>query len=356
MLLRRKTKKVKIGQIAIGGKEPIRIQSMTNTLTSDVRATVKQIKNLEKAGCELVRVAIPDKASAMAISRIKPKINIPIIADIHFDYKLAVMACRNQADKIRINPGNIKPKGLLEIIAAAKHSNIPIRIGVNSGSIETDILKKFKKPKARALVASAKRQIDFFQQRGFSNLVISVKHSDVIETVKANEQISKFVDYPLHLGVTEAGFGSSGLIKSALAFGVLLYQGIGDTIRVSLSQDPKKEIEAGRKMLSFLGLRKAGVEIISCPTCARTCIDVEQLAKELERSTKNMKKQIKVAVMGCLVNGPGEAKQADFGVSGMDSKNKELMYFEKGKVKKKITCSEAKKFLIKKIETYRCTK
>jgi (E)-4-hydroxy-3-methylbut-2-enyl-diphosphate synthase len=333
-----KTKKVLIGGVAIGGGEPVRVQSMTNTLTSDVKKTVEQIKRLEKAGCEIIRCSVPDGASAVALKQIKKKINIPLVADIHFDHRLAIEAINNGADKIRINPGNIGGgEKVRAVIAAAKKNGTVIRIGVNAGSLQREIgfrLKNESKDKtANSMVASLLEYIEFFEKEDFSNIVVSLKASDIMTTVEAYKLFARHKNYPAHIGITESGTELSGMIKSAMGLGILLYEGLGDTMRVSLTADPELEVYAAYRMLSNLGLRKRGVEIISCPTCARTEIDVIKLAKDVEKMTIDIEKPLKVAVMGCAVNGPGEAAHADIGVSG----GKKIgLIFLQGKIIKRV--------------------
>ncbi len=310
------TKKIKIGSIYIGGGSPIAVQSMTNTKTYDVKATVEQIKRLEKAGCELVRVSVPDEASVQAIGEIKKQISTPLIADIHFKTSLAVKAIEAGADKIRINPGTFQNEGHLEeVIEAAKDKKIPMRIGINSGSLPKKYDDLKHKNLANALVKSTIEMIEFFEKRGFDNLVISCKASDVTEMINAYQRLSKNTRYPLHLGVTEAGTLLSGSIKSAVGLGVLLHQGIGDTIRVSLTDDPVEEVRAAYKILSSLNIRHRGVDLISCPSCARCDVDVVSLANKVEKALEDRAEPLKVAVMGCAVNGPGEAKEADVGIA-----------------------------------------
>jgi len=328
----------KIGGIVIGGGNLIRVQSMTNTDTRNVKKTVAQIKKLEKAGCELVRVSVPDMESAVALKKIKSKINIPLIADIHFDHRLAIEAIKNGADKIRINPGNIgSEEKVKEIIKYAKNAKVPIRIGVNSGSLKKQVnynLKiKSKNETANYMVASLMEYIEFFEKNDFYDLVLSLKSSEVEECVEAYRLADKLTDYPLHIGITEAGTEKSGVIKSSIGLGILLYDGIGDTIRVSLSADPVEEIYTAYRILDVTGRRKYGVEIISCPTCARTEIDVIKLAAKIEKLTLGISKPLKIAIMGCVVNGPGEAKNADLGISG--SKNFGVI-FKNGQIIKKV--------------------
>ena len=315
---RHKTRVVRIGDVAIGGENPIRIQSMCNTKTEDVEATVAQIRALTAAGCEIVRVAVPTVAAAEAIGDIRRQIKIPLVADIHFDYRLALAAMEHGADKIRINPGNIgEDWKLREVVNAAKERNIPIRVGVNSGSLEKEILKKYGGVTAEGIVESALEKVGRIEELGYENLVISIKSSDVLMCIRAHELLADKTDYPLHIGITEAGTLLRGTVKSAVGLGVILYEGIGDTIRVSLTGDPLEEIKAAREILKSLGLRKGGVEVVSCPTCGRTEIDLIGLANQVEGLVERYSDlDVRVAVMGCVVNGPGEAREADFGVAG----------------------------------------
>lgn len=315
---RHKTRVVRIGDVAIGGDHPIRIQSMCNTKTEDVEATVAQIRALTAAGCEIVRVAVPTVAAAEAIGDIRRQIKIPLVADIHFDYRLALAAMEHGADKIRINPGNIgEDWKLREVVNAAKERNIPIRVGVNSGSLEKDLLQKYGGVTAEGIVESALEKVRRIEELGYENLVISIKSSDVLMCIKAHELLAAETDYPLHIGITEAGTLLRGTVKSAVGLGVILYEGIGDTIRVSLTGDPLEEIKAAREILKSLGLRKGGVEVVSCPTCGRTEIDLIGLANRVESLVERYSDlDVRVAVMGCVVNGPGEAREADFGVAG----------------------------------------
>ena len=315
---RHKTRVVRIGDVAIGGENPIRIQSMCNTKTEDVEATVAQIRALTAAGCEIVRVAVPTVAAAEAVGEIRRQIKIPLVADIHFDYRLALAAMEHGADKIRINPGNIgEDWKLREVVTAAKERNIPIRVGVNSGSLEKDLLQKYGGVTAEGIVESALEKVRRIEELGYENLVISIKSSDVLMCIKAHELLAVETDYPLHIGITEAGTLLRGTVKSAVGLGVILYEGIGDTIRVSLTGDPLEEIKAAREILKSLGLRKGGVEVVSCPTCGRTEIDLIGLANRVESLVERYSDlDVRVAVMGCVVNGPGEAREADFGVAG----------------------------------------
>ena len=315
---RHKTRTVRIGDVAIGGDNPIRIQSMCNTKTENVEATVAQIRALAAAGCEIIRVAVPNEAAALALKDIRRQIKLPLVADIHFDYRLALAAMENGADKIRINPGNIgEDWKLREVVNAAKERNIPIRVGVNSGSLEKDLLQKYGGVTAEGIVESALEKVRRIEELGYENLVISIKSSDVLMCIKAHELLAAETDYPLHIGITEAGTLLRGTVKSAVGLGIILYEGIGDTIRVSLTGDPLEEIKAAREILKSLGLRKGGVEVVSCPTCGRTEIDLIGLANRVESLVERYSDlDVRVAVMGCVVNGPGEAREADFGVAG----------------------------------------
>lgn len=330
-MYRYNTKVVKIGNKVIGGGNPIMIQSMTNTNTEDVGATVAQIHVLERAGCDIIRCTVPNEEAALAIKEIKKQIKIPLVADIHFDYKMAIAAIENGADKIRINPGNIGGSEKIKaVVEAAKERNVPIRVGVNSGSLEKEIVEKYNGVTAEGIVESALDKIRIIEDLGYDNLVVSIKSSDVMMCVKAHELIARQTNYPLHVGITESGTVFSGSIKSSIGLGLILGQGIGDTIRVSLTGDPVKEIEAAKIILRTLELRKGGIEVVSCPTCGRTKIDLIGLATQVENMVKDYDLDIKVAVMGCVVNGPGEAKEADIGIAGGDGcgvliKNGEIM-------------------------------
>lgn len=317
-MFRDNTREVKIGDRVIGGGNPILIQSMTNTCTEDVDATVKQIKELETAGCDIIRCAVPTMEAAEAIAEIKKQINIPLVADIHFDYKLAIAAMENGADKIRINPGNIGSiENVKAVVDVAKEKNIPIRVGVNSGSLEKPILEKYGKVTAEGIVESALDKVKIIEDLGYDNLVISIKSSDVLMCLKAHELIAEKTDHPLHVGITESGTVTSGNIKSGIGLGLILHESIGDTIRVSLTGDPIEEIKSAKLILKTLGLREGGISVVSCPTCGRTQIDIISLANEVESMvTKYDHLNIKVAVMGCVVNGPGEAKEADISIAG----------------------------------------
>jgi len=343
MIKRKKTKVVKIGTKKIGGNFPILVQSMTNTKTSDLKKTLSQIKKLEKEGCEIIRVGVPDMESAKKLSEIKKRISIPLVADIHFPADLAIEAIKQGVDKIRINPGNFPKEALKEIVELAKKRKIAIRIGINSGSLEKEILRKYKKVTAKAMVESAIKNVTLMENLGFTNLVISVKAPDIFRTIEAYQMISEKFNYPLHLGITEAGGEFSGTIKSAIGLGYLLLKGIGDTIRVSLTGDPINEVKVAWEILKSLGLRERGAKIISCPTCARTTIDVLGFSEKIEKMIESIKEPIKIAVMGCIVNGLGEAKEADFGLVGLEKKK--VAIFEKGKFLKTLPEKESLYFL-----------
>ena len=333
-MYRDNTKVIKIGNQCIGGGNPVLIQSMTNTKTEDVCATVKQIQQLTNAGCQIIRCAVPTMEAAKALSEIKKQITIPLVADIHFDYKLAIAAIENGADKIRINPGNIGGKEkIMAVVKAAKEKNIPIRVGVNSGSLEKEILEKYNGVTAEGIVESALDKVRMIEECDYYNIVISIKSSDVLMCIKTHELISKKTNYPLHVGITESGTAFSGSIKSSIGLGIILNSGIGDTIRVSLTTDPIEEIRAAKLILRTLGLKKGGIEVVSCPTCGRTQIDLIALANSVEKLVDNYDLDIKVAVMGCVVNGPGEAREADIGVAGGIG---EGLIFKHGKILKKV--------------------
>jgi (E)-4-hydroxy-3-methylbut-2-enyl-diphosphate synthase len=333
MKRRKKTLQLNIGSLKVGGNAPISVQSMTNTDTKDIKATIEQIQRLEEAGCELVRVAVPDEKAANCLKRIIDHANIPVIADIHFNYRLALQSIEAGVHGIRINPGNIGGRKRLEaVVRKAKEKGIAIRVGINSGSLEKDILKKYGHPTAEALVESALRNIAFLEEMSFHSMKISIKSSDIRTTVEAYRLISRKTKYPLHIGITEAGTAFSGTIRSAIGLGIILEDGIGDTMRVSLSADPVEEVRVGFEILKCLGIRKKGPELISCPTCGRKQIDVITIAKEVEEKLCRFLLPIKIAVMGCEVNGPGEAKEADIGIAG--SKNVGVI-FKKGKIIKK---------------------
>ena len=332
--MRNKTKTVQIGNRVIGGGHPILIQSMTNTKTQDVEATVAQIRELTKAGCEIIRCAVPDMEAAKALAEIKKQIEIPLVADIHFDYKLAIAAMENGADKIRINPGNIGGKEkLCEVVACAKERNIPIRVGVNGGSLEKELVEKYHGVTPEGIVESALDKVHMIEDAGYDNMVISIKSSNIPICVKAHEELVKKTNYPLHIGITEAGTLYGGNIKSAVGLGILLHEGIGDTMRVSLSGDPVEEIRSAQTILRSLGLYHKGTEVIACPTCGRTKIDLIGLANKVEKMVAGMPLNSKVAVMGCVVNGPGEAKEADIGIAGGDGVG---LLIKKGEIIKKV--------------------
>ena len=317
MIRREQTKKIRIGTVTIGGGSPVAIQSMTNTRTEDVEATVAQILGLEQAGCEIIRCAVPTMEAAEALEKIKKQIHIPLVADIHFDYRLAIAAIRHGADKIRINPGNIGDRDRVQaVVDEAKAAGIPIRVGVNSGSLEKPLVEKYGGVTAEGIVESALDKVHMIEDLGYDNLVISIKSSDVLMCVKAHELLAGRTVYPLHVGITESGTVNSGNIKSAIGLSLILSQGIGDTIRVSLTGDPVEEIKSAKLILRTLGLRKGGIEVVSCPTCGRTQINLIDLATKVEKMVEDYPLDIKVAVMGCVVNGPGEAKEADLGVAG----------------------------------------
>ena len=332
--MRKNTRVINIGNVAIGGNNPIAIQSMCNTKTDDVKATVEQIIRLERAGCEIIRVAVPDIAAAKAIADIKKEVHIPIVADIHFDYRLAIASIENGADKIRINPGNIGSyENVKAVIDAAKERNIPIRVGVNSGSLEKNIIARYGHVTAEGIVESALDKVHIIEDAGYDNIVISIKSSDVPMCIKAHELISNATDYPLHIGITESGTVYNGTVKSSVGLGIILYEGIGDTIRVSLTGDPVQEVLCAKRILKTLGLRTGGIEVVSCPTCGRTRIDLIKLAEQVNELVQNYPLDIKVAVMGCVVNGPGEAREADLGIAGGDG---EGLLFKKGEILRKL--------------------
>lgn len=356
MIKRNETKKVKVGTVSIGHSRNVIIQSMCNTKTYDVNKTIKQIKSLEEAGCEIVRVSVPDEKSVIAIEKIKDNISIPLVADIHFDYKLALMAIERGVDKVRINPGNIgSDENIKKVVDACKKKKIPIRIGVNSGSLSKEILKKYKgKVTAAGLFESAKENIRLLEKYNFHDIVVSIKASDISKTIEACEMYASRFKYPLHLGITESGSIKSGNIKSAVGLGILLYEGLGDTIRVSLTGDPVNEIYTAKKILETLEIRESGFDIVSCPTCARTNIDLDSIVETVEGKLsgsvleKKLKgRKYKVAIMGCVVNGPGEAREADIGLAGGKG---EALLFKKGRIIKKIKEKDAIKELLKGIE------
>lgn len=331
---REETKVVQIGNCKIGGGNPIAIQSMTNTKTEDVEATVAQILALEAAGCDIIRCAVPTMEAAEALTEIEKRIHIPLVADIHFDYRLAIAAIEHGADKIRINPGNIGDVSRVrEVVEKAKEYNVPIRVGVNSGSLEKHLVEKYGGVTAEGIVESALDKVRMIEEMGYDNLVVSIKSSDVMMCVKAHELIAEQCPYPLHVGITESGTILSGNIKSSVGLGIILYEGIGDTIRVSLTGDPLEEIKSAKLILKTLGLRKGGIEVVSCPTCGRTKIDLIGLANQVENMVADIPLDIKVAVMGCVVNGPGEAKEADIGIAGGIG---EGLLIKKGEIVKKV--------------------
>ena len=331
---REETKVVQIGNCKIGGGNPIAIQSMTNTKTEDVEATVAQILALEAAGCDIIRCAVPTMEAAEALTEIKKRIHIPLVADIHFDYRLAIAAIEHGADKIRINPGNIGDVSRVrEVVEKAKEYNVPIRVGVNSGSLEKHLVEKYGGVTAEGIVESALDKVRMIEEMGYDNLVVSIKSSDVMMCVKVHELIAEQCPYPLHVGITESGTILSGNIKSSVGLGIILYEGIGDTIRVSLTGDPLEEIKSAKLILKTLGLRKGGIEVVSCPTCGRTKIDLIGLANQVENMVADIPLDIKVAVMGCVVNGPGEAKEADIGIAGGIG---EGLLIKKGEIVKKV--------------------
>lgn len=333
-MYRNKTKVVRIGDAVIGGGNPILIQSMTNTKTQDAAATIVQIKRLEEAGCEIIRCTVPDMEAARAIAAIKKETTIPLVADIHFDYRMAIAAMENGADKIRINPGNIGSREkVAEVVKVARERAIPIRVGVNSGSLEKELVERYHGVTAEGIVESALDKVHIIEDLGYDNMVISIKSSDVMMCVKAHELLAGRTPYPLHVGITESGTVTSGNIKSAVGLGIILNQGIGDTIRVSLTGDPVEEIKSARLILRTLGLRKGGIEVVSCPTCGRTNIDLIGLANRVETMVQGYDLDIKVAVMGCAVNGPGEAKEADIGIAGGID---EGLLIKKGEIIKKV--------------------
>lgn len=345
---KRKSKTVYLGAVQIGGDAPVVVQSMTCTDTRNVRDTVSQIRILEEAGCEAVRVAVPDEKAASALKNIRKQISIPLIADIHFNYRLAITAIKNGVEGIRINPGNIEKDKILEIIRFAKTQGTAVRIGINAGSLEKDLFVKYGGPKAPALVESALRNLDHIVSSGFENIKLSLKSSDVATMIEAYRGISKRTDYPLHLGVTEAGTLIPAAIKSSIGMGILLYEGIGDTIRVSVTGDPVSEIGVAYGILRTLKIRKIGPDIISCPTCGRCEIDLPALTQEMERQLKGIKSYLKIALMGCVVNGPGEAAEADVGIAGGRGFG---MLFKRGKIIRKVKEADFVKVLIDEINT-----
>ncbi|MGD2126300.1 MAG: flavodoxin-dependent (E)-4-hydroxy-3-methylbut-2-enyl-diphosphate synthase [Desulfobacteraceae bacterium] len=346
-LTRKKTRLIRVGDVPIGGGSPIAVQSMTNTDTRDIPSTVRQVRQLFKAGCEIVRIAIPDQEAAEALREIKAKVSPPLIADIHFDHRLAIAALKAGADGLRINPGNIGGRKAVEkVIREAKARNIPIRVGVNAGSLHKKILNKHGRPTPEAMVESALEHIRLFEDLGFDQMKVSLKSSNVLNTISAYERLSQSVDYPLHLGVTEAGTLISGTVKNAIGIGILLYKGIGDTLRVSLSRSPVEEVKAAYEILRALNLRHRGPEIISCPTCGRCEIDLLGVVNKVERALSGIIASPRVAVMGCVVNGPGEAREADIGIAGGRGQG---VLFKKGKLVRKIPEQELAKVLVEEV-------
>jgi (E)-4-hydroxy-3-methylbut-2-enyl-diphosphate synthase len=344
------TKKILIGDKTIGGASPILIQSMTNTKTEDVAGTVDQINRLTKAGCDIIRCAVPNSQAAEALKEIKSNISIPLVADIHFDYKLAIAAMENGADKIRINPGNIgTDEKLRAVVDVAKDRNIPIRVGVNSGSLEKELIDKHGGVNAQGLVESALNNVKRIEDMGYDNLVISIKSSDVLMCIKAHELIAKETYYPLHVGITEAGTVNAGNIKSSVGLGIILYQGIGDTIRVSLTGDPVEEIKSAKLILNTLGYRIGGIDVISCPTCGRTQIDLIKLTREVEEMVMDFDLDIKLAVMGCVVNGPGESREADIGITGGNGVG---MLMKKGEIIRRVPEEDLLKALREELQNW----
>jgi len=349
MHIRRKTRRVKVGNLEIGRNSPISVQSMTNTDTKNISDTVSQIKRMEKEGCELVRVAVPDLESCCSLPLIKKEINIPLVADIHYDYKLALKSIESDVDGLRINPGNIgNDEKIKLVIKSAKKINLPIRFGINSGSLDKNILKKYKKPTPQALVESAVNVIKILDELNYHNVIFSIKSTNTINTIESNNIFSSKHDYPLHLGITEAGPSFQGIIKSSVGIGSLLFQGIGDTIRVSLTGDPVEEIKVGYEILKVLHLRQRSPDLISCPTCGRCKVDLSKIVKKVERKICNINKPLTIAIMGCMVNGPGEAREADIGVA-FDKKSGVL--FKKGKILGKYSSEIIIKKLLGEIES-----
>jgi len=347
---RAETRKITVGGIAIGGGSPVTVQSMTNTNTSDIATTVSQIHSLEKAGCDIIRVAVPDMEAAKAVKEIKRQVSLPVVADIHFDYRLALAAIESGVDKIRLNPGNIGDKERVRaVVRACRERQIPIRIGVNSGSVSRPVLEKYGGPTAEALVESALSHVEILEDQDFTDICISIKASSVPVTIESYRLMIKQRNYPLHVGVTEAGTAFHGTIKSAIGIGTLLSEGIGDTIRVSLTDRPEEEVRTGIAILRALGLRKSGIEVVSCPTCGRTKIDLIGLVGKVEDAVANIDKNLKIAVMGCVVNGPGESRDADIGITGGDGVG---MIFLKGETYKRVPYEDLLDELLKLIDTF----
>lgn len=330
MIKRRKTRTVQIGQLKVGGNAPISVQSMTSTDTRKAKKTIEQIKKMEQEGCELVRIAVPDMASCNNIPIICKNINIPLVADIHFDYRLALKSMELDVDGIRINPGNIKIKdNIKNIISLAKKKEIAIRFGINSGSLDAAIVKKYDKPNVQAIMETSENMVNVLKETNFNLAIFSLKSTNVMDTIEANELFSNKYDYPLHIGITESGFSTQGIVKSSVGLGILLHEGIGDTIRVSLTEDPVKEVKIGYEILKSLGVRKKGINIISCPTCGRCDVNLSEIVKEVDKRISDRSKVLTIAVMGCIVNGPGEAKEADIGIA---FNGKTGVLFRKGKL------------------------
>lgn len=331
---RKKTRVVHVGNVPVGGRHPVIVQSMTKTDTADIKTTVRQIRSLESSGCEIIRLAVPDMNAAKALGKIQQAISIPMIADIHFDWRLAVEAVRQGVDGLRINPGNIGARWKIrEVVAAASDNGIPVRIGVNAGSLEKDLLRRYGHPSPEALVESAGRHVQILENLGFTDIKVSLKASDVLRTVEAYTLFSKKYRYPLHIGISEAGPPSTGIVKSAVGLGILLAEGIGDTIRVSLTARPEEEVRVAYAILGSLGIRKRGVDIISCPTCGRCKINLKKLVRKVEDRVKQLDGPLTLAVMGCVVNGPGEAREADFGIAGGRGKG---IVFKRGKIVRQV--------------------
>ncbi|NLP18219.1 MAG: flavodoxin-dependent (E)-4-hydroxy-3-methylbut-2-enyl-diphosphate synthase [Firmicutes bacterium] len=349
-MARRQSRLVRVGDINIGAGNPVVVQSMTSTDTRDVEATLGEIARLKGAGCEIVRVAVPDREAALALGQIKAKINIPLVADIHFDYRLALLSLEQGVDKLRLNPGNIGDRERVQaVVSRAKERGIPLRIGVNAGSLEDDLVQKYGRQSAPAMVESALRHVDILEAEDFRDIIISLKAADVGVTIEAYRLVAKKTDYPLHVGITEAGTAWAGSIRSAVGIGAILSAGIGDTIRVSLTADPVEEVRVGFEILKSLGLREQGPTIISCPSCGRCEIDLAPLAREVEEKTKGIVEPLKIAVMGCVVNGPGEAAEADFGIAGGKG---EGLLFRKGKIIAKLAEKELVSALMEEIQDY----
>ncbi|WP_430882749.1 flavodoxin-dependent (E)-4-hydroxy-3-methylbut-2-enyl-diphosphate synthase [Fusibacter sp. JL216-2] len=347
-MLRRQTRQVMVGNVPVGGHAPITVQSMTNTDTRDVEATVDQILRLEEAGCEIIRVAVPDMEAAKKLSQIKSQIHIPLVADIHFDYKLALEAVRQGVDKLRINPGNIGDKSrVMEVVEAAKSAGIPIRIGVNGGSLEKRLIEKYGKVCAPALVESAMEHIKQLEALGFYDIIVALKSSDIELTLEAYKMLADEVTYPFHIGITESGTKFRGTIKSSIGVGALLLNGLGDTLRISLTGDPVEEVKVGREILSSMGIREFGIRLISCPTCGRCQVNLDKIASEVEKRIENIDKSLTLAVMGCAVNGPGEAREADIGIA---SGRGEALIFIKGEIVRKVKEEEIVDALMEEIE------